>query len=809
MMNFFNDEIVNYPSMLTKPRPGYQYGYEKPIDFKCFIETFKFQALTPLIKDSIALTPGDELSPAIQKILGMDNITHIHGIDEAHLPYVFEAFIDHEATDRLMCGYRKEPVVRLTRLENISSFCLKNNKLIWRMPNSKEEYSGGWADYISIVFNISLLDSIATLARMINTHISNFFIPTKQWNRNINYEISNLRVDIPDYLPLRHLSYGDCRLSCIDGSYIFDHSGNKIGAIAKYEFDGYTFCFPASICGDKLCIGLTRPIACLLNQHLIDKNPGSTILFCQDMRTALSIQKLFDEVRGYDPSQFIVTSHLGTDLNILPWNYLHGHDVVLIPAPSKVSLSRVKLYMECITGVHATSFRVFPGFLLHSPPGTELALARENLPSMEAALLRDTMVINDMGMPLREAQRIIEKSISYDSFIKWGQDLEFFRKSNESVSPGARSEVQPLPPADPSEKPSSPQKLGDVVLHHFIRPGTSVEVLGSKNAGKTQFALSICAALRQNGYLCSIFRNAAQTLCNVAYIDAETLLDEFQENLKQYQLDNDAGFFGLCKFDNEMSNIFPTVSLMNQEFRDGLRNFLLEKKCRYVVLDNLTALMGNRVDYGDAAQEVIEWVELLQNDGICTIFIHHLGGDYQGKARGSKIFTIRARTIITLTGKNEILRDPDVAESIKTSARQDGLTVGLRFDTCKTGALLEGKVFYAHLPFGASHWEYLGVTGADGQQIDFPLGKPFPGAEEAHSTPADGISPEKLKTLSPDQRRVVEILQNNPEKLAVIREKTGWSEDKIRGSLRFLIEAEFVCKEGNGKKTYYALKNRV
>lgn len=780
-------------------------GYA-PKKFFHYIATWCPKKQMDLSKGGIPLLSGEDLSPALQEILDPANTTYIHGLEGPLMEGVFEAILEREANARFRYGNNAETINMFSKL-NILHYCKigPQDRLRWRML---KEASDGWVGLIRHVFNRPRLDALATLANMLGTKIENLQTPTNKYDSAKGIGYCRPEDDVPTHLYLPHLTTGHSYAQLMNRADILAHSGQLIGAILQYSLDGQTFCLPATVDKGRLCIGIYRPIACLLNQHLIDKYPGSTILFCQDMRTALSIQKLFGEVRGYDPSQFIVTAHLGTDLSILPWNYLHGHDVVFIPAPSKVSLSRVRLYKEYISGAHATSFRVYPGFLLHSPPGTDLALARENLPSMEAALLRDTMVINDMDMPLREVQRTIEKAISYESFIKWGQDLEFFRKPKESVSPGARSEVQPLPPADPSEKPSPPQKLGDVVLHHFIRPGTSVEILGSKNAGKTQFALSICAALRQNGYLCSIFRNAAQTLCNVAYIDAETLPDEFQENLKQYQLDNDAGFFGLCKFDKETNNLFPTISLMNQEFREGLRNFLLGKKCRYVVLDNLTALMGNRVDYGDAAQEVIEWVELLQNDGICTIFIHHLGGDYQGKARGSKIFTIRARTIITLTGKNEILRNPDVTEPIKTSARQDGLTVGLRFDTCKTGALLEGKVFYAHLPFGASHWEYLGAYGSDSQGIKLHAAeRGLPSEDDTNVTPTEGTLHDPLKSLSPVQREVFKILQVGTANRANIQKQLNWGEEKVRRVLNELKDIKVVRQEGNGKNTYYALND--
>ena len=104
----------------------------------------------------------------------------------------------------------------------------------------------------------------------------------------------------------------------------------------------------------------------------MDRHPFAKVLFCQDMRTALAHQRLLEQTRGYNPAEIIVTAHLGSDLSILPWSYFYGHDVVFVPAPTKVCMAMVKLYRGYITGAQAKSFRVYKGFLLHSSPNSDL-----------------------------------------------------------------------------------------------------------------------------------------------------------------------------------------------------------------------------------------------------------------------------------------------------------------------------------------------------------------------------------------------------------------------------------------------------
>lgn len=777
------------------------------IQFEYFKTKWDNPRPSDLSKGVIPLTTGDRFSPGLQEVLGSGNTTYIHGPDGPLLVGVFEALMEHEANARYHYGDEREAIKRFTELDDFY-YCKpeRTGTLRWRIWG-KQEVSGRWVDLISYVFNLPAMDALATLAKMLGTNIENLQHPTNRYRRDSSAAFRNLTEDVPDQLYLPRFTAGHRCIELVHRHDIHDNAGEVCGSFLEYTVGGKRFCLPATVSEGMLSVGNNPPRACFLNENLLGRYTASTILFFQDARSALSIEKLLGQIQGYDPTRFIVTAHLGDDLKIFPWSHFWGRDVVFIPAASKVDMARVKLYEDFITGAAANSFRVFPGFLLHSPPGVELAQVNENLPSQEAALFRDTMFIDDMKMPLAGAQQIIEKSGSYDEYKAWGQLRGIFKKPNEPVSTASRSEVHTLPPANPSETPDRPQNLGEVELHHFIRPGTSVAVLGAKNAGKTQVALSICAALRKKGAFFSIFRNASIVPCNVAYVDAETLPDEFQANLSQYGLDNDAGFFGLCKHDKGKNYPFDTYSLMNPEFRAGLQEYLLDKGCRYVVLDNLVALMGNRIDYGADVQEVIEWVEQLQDAGICPIIIHHLGDETQGKARGSKIFTFRARTIITLTGKNEILRDSAISEPIKNSAHQEGLTVGLRFDTCKAGAILEGMTFYAHLPFGAAHWEKLGCYGLDGQKIEVPVAeKVIAHPENAQPVTAEDTLEAKLKNLSPDQRKVVQALHAGSAKRADLQKNLDWGEGKTQAVLNELLEKGIACKHGASSSTYYALR---
>lgn len=764
-----------------------------------------------LTKGGIPLTVGDSFSRALQELLGPGNTTYIHGLEGALLVDGFEALMEREANARYRNSNKAEAIAMFTKLKMLR-FCepAGDGELCWQICG-KEKKNGGWVDLSQDVFILPHTDALATLARMVGTSVENIQRQTSKRNLSAAGRNRRLFEDIPEVIKLPRRPVGRRYAELVYRKDIYTHAQELLGAILKYNLAGQTVCLPAAVLKDRLCIGMVPPPACLMNQDLIDSHPGSAVLLFGDVRSALAMEKFLGEVLGYDPRNFIVSAHFGDNLDVLPWNYLRGHDVVVIPAASKVDMSRVKLYKDYVTGAMANSFRVFPGFLLHSPPGVELKQAKKNLPSLQAALLRDSMFIDHMKMPLTGAQQIIEKSVSYEEYKAWGQLGGIFKRAKNSVATVSSSALQALPPPDPTEIPPTPKKLEDVVLHHFIRPGSNVLVLGAKNAGKTQFTLSVCQALCKRGILCSRFHNEANVPCKVAYVDAETPLDEFQANLKHYELDNDDGFCGLSISDQNTQKLFPDFSLMSQEFQDNLQNYLLENKCRYVVLDNLTALMGDEVNYGASANKVIEFVKQLQNNGMCVIIVHHLttsgNGSQHAKASGSDIFIRMARAIIELKSKTEILDGSTTSATVKKSALQAGLTVGIRFKTCKAAPVLEDKTYYVHLPFGEAHWEPLGAYGLDGQVIELPTTKESLLPDKNNSAPpAKGSLHDTLKDLSPDQRQVVEVLQAGAAKRVDIQTKLRWGEGKTQNVLNDLVKMGLITRQGASSSTNYVLK---
>ena len=775
----------------------------------------------------IALAGKDLFPPAFAPALGMANTTNICGLDDALISEAFwGALLEREASRQFRFGSN----THIQKFLNIKEGYARNgmtvsgevgtdNELHWNL-NRGSAKGTSWRELLRMIFNLSRMDALATLANILSMSFDNLSklssdrhaVELKGGSRPIE--------DVPDSLHLPGLPAGSACAELMEIRYIYGNAGQIIGAILRYRLNGNDFCLPATVGRGVLCMGKYKPTAHFLNQHLMDQHPFAPVIFFQDMRTALAFERMLGEARGYDSEKFIVTAHLGDDLSVLPWSYFHGHEVVLIPAPVKECMALVKLYKEYITGAQAKSFQVYSGFLLHSQPACALVGPVEGVTDAEAELLHTAIVLDAIERPLWLAQQVVNDSVSYEAFVAWGQRQCIFKGPNKASNVPSTGQSCSLPPADPALTPPLAYSLDMVTLYHIIRPGSFFALVGPKGSGKTQIAMSTCRGIIYGNTPWPLFSGNGISAGNVAYIDAETPYDEFCANQQQHGLTEvrDTRFFGLSRFDPHLPDFCNTFSLTDAAFREGLTTYLLENKCRVVVLDNLTALMGDGVHHGKVAETLLDWVKLLQGHGLCVVLVHHkttdVGTPQHGvQARGSHLYTTLARTVITLVSSAEILNNSVAPEIVQTKAAQDGLTVGMRFDASKPAPVLDKKSFWLHLPFGASEWQFLTATGADGKEVEFAqvCAKPEAGLAIQGDPLID--APESgdvaiLDQLSSDEKLVFDMAQTaGSVKTADITKKLRCRDRKARNLTKRLEERGLLEPNGgSGSQQGYRIK---
>lgn len=796
---------------------------------KHFVDTWPMPPKPTPATDTINLTGPRSFSPAFATAVGTGNTTDIFGLEDEGLRIaVFEGLVEAEGIRQLQKGEHRSLnlLMSIREDEMVIRFSLNSyGELHWNIYRYGQ-HGTSLVDLVRIIFNLPRLDALATLGNILGMRYNNIHVLSSDMHASELHGKMLKSNRVPRVLRVPRLTAGATYAELVQQVDILGNARQVIGSIAMYRLGSRTFCLPASVGRGELSLGHYKPTAHFLNQHLMDENPRALIVFFQDMRTALALQHLLDETRGYSPAEVIVTAHLGEDLSVLPWAYFYGHDVVFVCAPTKACMAMVKAHETQVRGAEARSFKVYLGFLLHAPVACDLGRTVEGVTEAEGKLLHHTSILDDETQAVTLLRQVTKKAVSYTEFKAWGQELGIFKSEKATVASTATTDTPALSTPHPALIPPPAHDLSAVSLHHTLRPGNYVMLLGAKGSGKTQLALSTCAALLKGNVQWPLFMGQVADAGNVAYVDAETPYDEFVSNMAQHDLAREVGhrFFGLSKFAPDLPRFCNTFSLKDETFREGLSRYLLHHQCRFVVLDNLATLLGDMVDHGKSATDVLAWVEKLQKAGLCVVLVHHKAAHETAspntdRGRGSQLFGIRARTIIALMSKTEILDHNLGTEAVRAKAAHSGLTVGVRFTASKPAPVLELKTVWLHLPLGAAQWTFLALTDAGGNVVDWQpdaegatgstaelaavnLASPAPDDE----TPCATGSPDLPSNCSDDERAVHDFIKKrNKAKNADIRMLLNCAATKAEMVCASLRSKGVIERHGEGSATHYRL----
>lgn len=771
----------------------------------------------------IPLFGTNSFSTAFSTALGTANTTNISDLeDDQVLESFFEAFLEREASCQFRSGRNKhlQEIMNINEGWNrdgmtVSGELGTDNELRWSL-NSGITKGTSWTRLLRYLFNLSRMDAIATLANILGISFENFYqLSSEKYAAELNGRALQYE-DVPVALNLQ----GGGVVSLKEKIYIYGNAGQQIGAILCYQWNDNYFCLPATVVRGVLCMGKCKPTAYFFNQHLMDMHPFAKVLLCQDMRTAYALQRLLEQTRGYNPAEIIVTAHLGNDLSILPWSYFHGHDVVFVPAPTKVCMSKVNLYNDYIMGAQAKSFQVYPGFLLHSQPCCDLTGHVEGCTEAEEELLRKAVWLDTVDRPRWRMEQVVRDAVPYAGYLVFGRTLDIFKTPKEQDVPLVTTSADELALFSPhaGNIAQQPRDIADVTVQHIFSAQRNILLHGLKDAGKSFVCLAITQTLVKGNSLFGCIPSNNES--NVMFINSETPKEDFLQRLEQFDIVDELGrhLFVLSKYDHAASDC--AFSLTDPLFCEKIEDLMKNKGCSYLILDNLTTLMKEgQATQTIAVNKVYDWLERVQQRGICVVVVHHTlddgnAGTMSAKARGSADTSNRNHGELVLIGSTQILEKKLGTEAIQRAAAQDGLTVGICFKVCKAACVLQKKIFWLHLPLGAPKWEFLAVTRDDGEEIPFTpvdytlLADPELEAEHMISGLDDTIGTE-LVGLSEEERQIYEYAKKTGEiSTKDVKKRLCCGDTKAREILQNLVKKGILIhnKKG-GAATAYILKH--
>lgn len=506
-----------------------------------------------------------------------------------------------------------------------------------------------------------------------------------------------------------------------------------------------------------------------------------------------------------DTGDFVVTGHLGLDLSILPWNYLHGHPVVFVPAPSAVSLASVKAYREYILGASVGRFSVASNLLLHAAPPCDLQSMADELDNVaEAELLRTAVHIDSIERPSAFLRNLVNNARGYEEFIQWGKNVGIFAvpKQELSLPPKPTAAITFFDPDTVNEN-SQPTKLADVTAEHIFSGITMLH--GPKNVGKSHVVLSAANSLITHNPLWGNFLVNGNTT-KALLIDSETTPDNFKNRLNKYELHTlNCNFFSICKLASEQD-----VNLLDEGFQDNLLEKAKEEGIQTIFFDNLISLVPDgRVYNASSVNGIFRYLEEMQKCNIVPVVVHHSrsypdNNPDKATMRGTSEFSIRAHTEIVITSPEKGTESSLPCQVLDAMNRGD-FTVGIHFKVCKAAHILEGKTFWLHMPSGTTGFKPLTIIDREGKEL--PLR--YPVADNSGERLEGRVVPsmETPDELSDEEKRVLQEAGRRGElRNADVQKLLECSDSKAGKILAGLVDKGLLKKQGEGRGCHYVVK---
>lgn len=629
--------------------------------------------------------------------------------------------------------------------------------------------------------------------------------------------------NIPNYLSLP-ISYHGTKIATIHKvAAIRGFSGETIASIVSYHIGNKLVCLHANNTKGELALGKFARGGYLLDQDVLEKYKSAPIIFFQDPTVAMELRTLLGVSTNKEP-EFIISTHVSKNLSLVPWNFLHGHDVTFVPKPTGECLALVRCYAEYCKDSRIGNFKITNKFFIHGKIPLFEEIEKNKFSAAERFIFDNCIGLGDVKYPHVLLRNLINMAVPFQEFEKLWQRLGVF-KGGEPIQLDTKTCVSSSVP--PEMKPARAQTLEEVTITHILRSGSPVMLVGMKNAGKTQSSYLFARGFLGKPNLTWPFntnKNPTET-GNVCIVDAETPDDLLMENLSQHDLAGDLGkrLFVFSDMHDGNPDWYEKYTINDEEYRAELFKFLVNQNCRLLILDNMKALMGSKVAHPDSVQKVFDWMKQLCKAGLCVLYILHKDEEAPGTSRdknkGASTFREMAHCIANLFGKNEIVDSEECPEKVKELARKGGLTFGLHFSTCKSAPVLEGIRLWMHIPFGSGELPSVCVTDAisndelDMPQIDLGNGTSAVNVDGTEAVgPADAQASRILSGLSSGAQEVyaqIKALPGGECRIGELEQKfagiKGMSLDSIRDKyLDELIKAKLVEKIGeNARATKY------
>lgn len=670
----------------------------------------------PTCKDVASKMLLEKLSPEFQKKYGIQTLTPSspsYGIDltDCFLEYLEKA-AKKVVTSRKKCGLMKimntDEFTNPISLHDSTWYYFGTNGISLPGIHAQSEKSDSLISLLSKICNCDRNKAAAILAALLGISFENLYNFTADahaadTNANDTYFLSLIPESLAGY-------------TLYDQKDIIGFSGQKIAKMVTYKKEGQFLNLVASISKNMLAFGTVMPTAYFMNQTEIDSTPKATVFFFQSYIQARAFERCLAEFKTA-PQDIIVTAPIcSTDLKTLPWTVLLNRNIIFICEIDRYGFSMLENYQK-IFKEYNIIYTVYPFPLLFHEFGQNILLKEpfmDNYSDLELALIDNAILVDSFENASNLISHIESNALQPDEFYAWLKEVKLI-KADKSELTMTNICLPSNPFLQDEDISAASNDYKNIPITDFFLDSNISLIHGRKNSGKTYINLFIVNALAfGNG--CFNF-TPGPPLSKGLGIDGENSRRVLNQRKKQMNFHQNIHIVSLKQIKSH-DELWGDFNLAEEKCRELLTKFLCDNQYDFLVLDNISCLIGDRSpSHEDLAQKIMNWVTSLSQKNISILIVHHTNEE-KDKITGSNIWRRRVTNEIQLIKKDELALYPNLSENIKSVANRNGLFTGIRYNSSKSCSILENKIAWNYLPFNGSQWNFLGWTDETGKALE-------------------------------------------------------------------------------------------
>ena len=565
-----------------------------------------------------------------------------------------------------------------------------------------------------------------------------------------------------------------------------------------------------------LAPGVPNKLLPLFAADVLNQKKRLNVILCCNLDVGNNLRKLLCDSQSVSQDEFLITFHYGgvDYIDRTDFSSLYGQNVFIVPDADRKSFLNMSKYVNKCIESESLSIKIFNvPVLSHDINIRDFDTDTLSCP-WERHVVKHSFSYfqNDFFYIINN---IYERSISFSEYDRWAtkvmlSDIDTNHDSNTT------SLFKPV-----RDNIGSIDKLNNfnrIDLDVLISPNNILLLVGFSNSGKGMVLLTLLQGIAYGTDAFFFKGHSKRKACIIDGESGEIKLLQRLNQLESVYIPNKIDDRNIVYLSLRDLNPKIKFSLMSHESRSKVKQEMLNRDIKVLVIDNLFSISINASTSPKQLGDLLDWLQELQYSGIAIILAHHTGekktkphGLTQIQSLTQTLLFVEDRETISKIYRNDIHQNPFVLKFIN----EKGSFIRLRFQECKPIPSLEGTSYLYHLPLPDTENENYSKWISEDEFVNenFKTTNP-PHSKLMNNCLVDidrpDINDKAYLEDNPIASQVVEYAKTKVKfNGSDLQRDLGLSKRTKTKVLNFLVSECILDKTGSTSDTFYQLRKKI